>query len=278
MPYVNVGTEKKSDVLLSYADYGEGKPIVLIHGWPLSHRMWEQQIGFLVEAGYRVIAYDRRGFGESYKTWDGYDYDTLAADLDTLLSSLDLNDVTLVGFSMGGGEVARYIGTYGGSRVAKAVLMSAVTTYMIATEDNPDGFPEEVLQAMADAMKKDRISFIDEFNQNFVNWDTTGKNHLTQANLDYTFQIAAFANPRATLACAEAFSTTDFREDLKNFDVPTLVIHGEDDRIVPFEHSGKRAHEMIKGSELAIIEGGPHGITLTHAEKVNQKLLEFIQK
>lgn len=278
MPYVTVGSEKDKAILVSYADYGEGDPVVLIHGWPLSHRMWEQQISALVDAGYRVIAYDRRGFGDSYKPWNGYDYDTLASDLDALLTELNLTNVSLVGFSMGGGEVARYIGKYGTKRIKKAVLMSAVTPFFGKTDDNPDGVDESVFHGMLDGLTKDRPGFLKGFAESFVNWDKDGKDLISQAALDHSWDIAVWANPKATLDCVKAFAFTDFREDLKKFDVPTLVLHGTDDNIVPFEASGKRTHDSLPESELMIIEGGAHGLTYTQPKIVNQMLLDFLSR
>lgn len=276
MPYVNVGTEKDNDIKISYADYGTGKPVVLIHGWPLSHRMWEKQIIALTEAGYRVIAYDRRGFGESYKPWDGFDYDTLATDLHCLMEELDLHKVTLVGFSMGGGEVARYLSTHGSERVSKAVLMSAVTPYMLQTSDNPTGIDQAVFDGMLQGLLSDRPGFLEEFCKKFVNWDKDGKDLISQAALNHCWDIAVWASPKAAIACVKAFSSTDFRKDLAAIDVPTLVLHGDDDQIVPFESSGQLTHSLVAGSELVVIEGGAHGLTYTQPEKVNQVLLDFI--
>ena len=278
MPYLTVGIEKGKDINIGYADYGEGKPIILIHGWPLSHRMWEKQIAALTTAGYRVIAYDRRGFGESYKPWGGYEYDTFAADLNALITSLDLSEVTLVGFSMGGGEVARYIGTYGTSRIAKAVLMSSVTPYLLKTIDNPEGVEQRVFDGMVAGLMKDRPKFLEDFTKMFVNWDEDGKELLSQAALTNSWDIAVWASPKATVECVKAFSTTDFRHDLAKFTIPTLVLHGDSDKIVPFEVSGQRAHEMIPGSELVVITGGAHGLTYTQPEKVNEALLTFLAK
>lgn len=277
MPYLAVGTDKDSEVRLSYADYGEGKPVVLMHGWPLSHRMWEAQIPALVEAGYRVIAYDRRGFGDSDKPWTGYEYDTFASDLNTLLEELDLSEVSLVGFSMGGGEVARYIGTYGSERAEKAVLMSAVTPYLLKTDDNPDGVDESVFEEMLEGVRTDRPGFLEGFTKKFVNWDTDGKQILSEAALRHAWDIGVWASPKATLECIKAFSSTDFRDDLKKFDVPTLIMHGDADQIVPFEVSGQRAAELIPGSKTVIIKGGSHGITYTAPSEVNQALLAFLE-
>ena len=278
MPYVTVGSEKNEDILVSYADYGEGDPVVLIHGWPLSHRMWEHQIGALVADGKRVIAYDRRGFGESYKPWDGYDYDTLADDLNALMTKLDLHDAVLIGFSMGGGEVARYIGKYGSGRVKKVVLMSSVTPYLLKTDDNPLGVDGSVFQEMLAGLAKDRPGFLQTFGKNFFNWEKDGKDLVSQPALDHSWDIAVWASPKATMDCVTAFSSTDFRDDLQKIDVPTLILHGDDDNIVPFPASGERSHELVANSDIVIIEGGAHGLTYTQPELVNQILLDFMQK
>ncbi len=276
MPYITIDREKDMDVKLSYADYGVGKPVVLIHGWPLSHRMWEKQIGALVSAGCRVIAYDRRGFGESYKPWDGYDYDSFTADLAKLMDRLDLQDATLVGFSMGGGEVARYLSKYGSDRVSKAAFISSVTPYMLKTEDNPDGVDQSVFDGMIEKLQKDRPAFLEGFGKDFVNWDTDGRDLLSEASLRHSWDIAVWASPKATLDCVKAFSETDFRDDLKAITIPTLVIHGDADRIVPFGASGQRTHQMLKTSQLKVIPGGAHGLTYTHPDEINSLLIDFI--
>ncbi len=276
MPFITVGTEKGHDINLSYADYGEGRPVVLIHGWPLSHRMWEKQIAALVEAGYRVIAYDRRGFGESYKPWGGHDYDTLTSDLKLLMDELDLQDATLVGFSMGGGEVARYVGSYGTSRISKLVFMSAVTPYMMKTADNPDGADPATFDGMLKGLMQDRPGFLHEFCKAFFNWDKDGRQLMSQQAFDHSWDIAVWANPKATIDCVKAFSSTDFREDVKAINVPTLVMHGDADQTVPFEVSGQRTHALVKDSQLVVIAGGAHGLTYTQPEKVNQALLDFL--
>lgn len=278
MPYITVSTEKSNEVKISYADYGEGKPVILLHGWPLSHRMWEKQITALTQAGYRVIAPDRRGFGESYKPWNGYDYDTFAKDINILITELNLHDVALIGFSMGGGEIARYIGTYGSERISKIVLMSAVTPYLLKSDDNPDGVDKSVFDNMLSGLMADRPAFLHQFTKNFVNWDTDGKEILSQESIQHAWDIAVWASPKAAIDCVTAFSSTDFRADLAKFDVPTLVMHGDADQIVPFEVSGQRTHEAIEGSELVVIAGGAHGITYTQPEKVNFALLEFLNK
>lgn len=275
MAYVKVGEENGSPVELHYEDHGSGRPVVLIHGWPLSGRSWENQVPALVEAGHRVITYDRRGFGDSSQPWGGYDYDTFAADLDALLTHLDLSDVTLVGFSMGGGEVVRYIGKYGSARVSKAVLAAAVPPYLYKSDDNPEGgLDDATIQQFQDGVKSDRIAFLEEFTTGFF---SAGDQPLvSEPNRIYNRDIAAFASPKGTLDCITAFGRTDFRNDVAKVDVPTLVIHGDSDAVVPFEVSGKRSHEAIADSTLVVIEGGPHGINATHAEQFNRALLDFL--
>ncbi|WP_047865271.1 alpha/beta fold hydrolase [Rubrobacter aplysinae] len=276
MAFLKVGEENSTPVELYYEDHGSGSPVVLIHGWPLSGRSWENQVPALVSAGHRVITYDRRGFGSSSQPWAGYDYDTFAADLDALLTELDLRDVTLVGFSMGSGEVARYIGNYGTSRVSRAVLAAAVPPYLYQSEDNPDGgLDDATIQQFKDGVRGDRIAFLEEFTKNFF---TAGDRDdlVSEPSRLYHRDIAAFASPKGTLDCIEAFGRTDFREDLEKFDVPTLIIHGDSDGIVPFEVSGRRSHETIPDSTLALIEGAPHGLNATHPEDFNRALLDFL--
>ncbi|MCR2806010.1 alpha/beta fold hydrolase [Paenibacillus soyae] len=276
MAKVAVGQENGNAVELHYEDVGKGKPVVLIHGWPLSGRSWEKQVPALVEAGYRVITYDRRGFGQSSQPWDGYDYDTFAADLNQLILHLDLHDVTLVGFSMGGGEVARYIGTYGTERVAKAVLAGAVPPFLHKTSDNPDGgFDDAAIRGLQDGVKADRLAFLDTFTKNFfASGDRTDL--VSEEFRLYNRDIAAFASPKGTLDCISAFCYTDFRGDLEKFNLPTLILHGDSDAIVPVEISGQKAHERIAGSQLVVIQGGPHGFNATHAEEFNQALVQFL--
>lgn len=272
MPFI---TASKDETAIHYVDQGEGRPVVLVHGWPLSHRMWETQITALVDAGYRVIAYDRRGFGESGKPAGGYDYDTFAADLHDLLSALDLNGVALVGFSMGGGEVARYIGRHGTGRLAKAALLGAIPPFLLQTDDNPHGAPRAVFDGMVAGLKADRISFLDGFFPNFYNSDVADSG-VGPDLIAFSKWIAWAASPLATQACVTAFGTTDFRADLARFDVPTLVAHGDADRIVPIEGSALRSHAMIAGSRLEILKGAPHGFAATHAAALNALLIDFL--
>ncbi|MFA4928132.1 MAG: alpha/beta hydrolase [Patulibacter sp.] len=276
MPFLSL--PHADDVTLHYTDHGSGRPVVLIHGWPLSGRSWEGQEWALIEAGFRVITYDRRGFGSSSQPWEGYDYDTFAKDLDALLTDRDLRDVVLVGFSMGGGEVARYIGTYGTDRVSGAVFAAAVPPYLYKSDDNPDGgLDDATIEQFQQGVEHDRIGFLEEFTTNFfAAGDRTDL--ISEPQRQYAVQIASFASPKGTLDCITAFGKTDFRDDLGKIDVPTLVIHGDADAIVPFEVSGKRTHEAVANSELALIEGGPHGLNLTHSAEFNDALLGFVKR
>lgn len=275
MPKLTVGSENKSAVELYYEDHGAGKPVVLIHGWPLSGRSWEAQVPALVAAGFRVITYDRRGFGGSSQPWQGYDYDTFAADLDALMRHLDLRNATLVGFSMGGGEVARYVGRYGTERVAKAVFAAAVPPYLLKTKDNTDGGLDDATIAELEAgVRTDRIAFLEEFTHKF--FSAGGKLKVSEAQREHARDIAAFASPKGTLDCISAFGRTDFRADLRKLSIPTLVIHGDSDAIVPFEVSGKRTAASVEGATLVVIKGGPHGLNASHAEEFNKALLAFL--
>jgi len=275
MPMLKVAHEGTHPVELHYEDYGSGKPVVLIHGWPLSGRSWEAQVPALVAAGHRVIAYDRRGFGGSSQPWSGYDYDTFAADLNELMTQLDLQHATLVGFSMGGGEVARYISTYGTKRVAKAVFAAAVTPYLYKSADNPDGgLDDATIAGFKGGISADRIAFLDGFSTNF--FSASGTLKVSQAQRAYALDIASIASPKGTLDCVLAFAHTDFRADLAKVTVPTLVIHGDADAIVPFEVSGARTHKSIAGSTLVLIKGAPHGFNLSHAAEFNKGLLDFL--
>ncbi|MGI4778846.1 MAG: alpha/beta fold hydrolase [Janthinobacterium lividum] len=275
MPTITVADKGNPPVHLHYQDQGSGKPVVLIHGWPLSGRSWEAQVTALVEAGYRAITYDRRGFGESSQPWTGYDYDTLATDLNDLLTQLDLTDVTLVGFSMGGGEVARYIANHGTARVRRAVFAGAVPPYLYKSDDNPDGGLDDATIAQFEkSVKTDRLAFLEDFSKNF--FSAGGKLLVSEAQRVHAVRIAAFASPKGTLDCIAAFGRTDFRTDLTKIDIPTLVIHGDSDAIVPLEVSGARTHAAIPGSVLTVVKGAPHGFNLSHAAEFNEGLLAFL--
>lgn len=280
MARVQVGTENGAPIELHYTDQGSGSPVVLIHGWPLSGRSWENQVPALIEAGHRVITYDRRGFGASSQPWSGYDYDTFAADLDALLTHLDLSDVTLVGFSMGGGEVARYVGRHGTGRIARTVFAAAVPPYLYQSDDNPDGgLDDATIQQFQGGVAGDRIAFLEGFTTSFfAAGDRTDL--ISEPSRQYHRHIAEFASPKGTLDCIDAFGRTDFRGDLQKLSdagIPTLVIHGDADAIVPFEVSGKRTLEAVHDARLALIEGGPHGLNATHPAEFNRALVDFLR-
>jgi non-heme chloroperoxidase len=259
-----------------YKDWGSGQPVIFSHGWPLDADMWEYQMHFLAERGYRAIAYDRRGFGRSSQPWDGYNYDTFADDLSLLIDRLDLKDVVLVGFSMGGGDVARYIGRHGSSRVAKAVLLSAVTPLFITTQNHPQGVDRSVFDGIKAGILADRPQFLDDFGALFYGTNREGSK-VSKGMLTQTLSIALLASIKATVDCVTAFSETDFYDDLKKFDVPTLVVHGDDDQVVPFEATGKLAAAAIAGSQLKVYKGAPHATAYTHKDQFNADLLAFLK-
>ena len=276
MNFIKAGTDATGHpVELNYVDYGQGKPVVLIHGWPLDLQSWEYQLAELPLHGLRVVAYDRRGFGKSGKPWDGYDYDTLADDLKAVLDGLDLHDVTLVGFSMGGGEVARYMSRHGGARVGKVVFISSVTPYLLKTDDNPDGVAKSTFDQMIEGIGKDRPGFLATFGKQF--YGVGALSHpVSQPTLDWSQHIALQGTPRATTECVKAFSATDFRQDLPGIAVPALFIHGEADKTVPLEHSAELAVKLVPGAQLITYDGEPHGLNVTAADRLNKDLLEFI--
>jgi pimeloyl-ACP methyl ester carboxylesterase len=277
MNFINAGKENSCNIDIYYEDYGSGKPVVLIHGWPLSSSSWEKQIPSLIEAGYRVIAYDRRGFGHSSKPASGYNYDTLAEDLNKIMTKLNLRDATLVGFSMGGGEVARYLSKYGSERVSKAVFMSAIPPFLLKTSDNPEGVDGSIFDGMKKAIKADRPAFLSEFFANFYNVDNLIGTKISDEVVRLSWNIGAGASPKGTLDCVSAW-LVDFREELKRINIPVLIMHGNADRILPLAATGKRTPEFVKGSRLVIIEGAPHGMNWTHAEEINRELLAFLNE
>ncbi|WP_149208142.1 alpha/beta fold hydrolase [Flavobacterium johnsoniae] len=267
--------ETAKNVKLYVKDYGKGKPVILIHGWPLSNEMWEYQIDFLVKNNYRVIAYDRRGFGKSSQPWDGYDYDTLSDDLSEIIEQLELENVTLVGFSMGGGEVVRYFSRHQGKGIAKAALISSIIPFLLKTEDNPEGRPKEKTEATAASIHEDRIGFLDNFGKIFFGVNIINK-PLSTPLLEYYRDLCSAASPRATLQCAESLNTTDFRDELHTIKVPTLIIHGTDDKNVPIEVSSEKTAKAIQNNTFIVYEGAPHGLFYTEKDKLNKDLLEFL--
>ncbi|OXE97011.1 alpha/beta hydrolase [Flavobacterium johnsoniae UW101] len=267
--------ETAKNVKLYVKDYGKGKPVILIHGWPLSNEMWEYQIDFLVKNNYRVIAYDRRGFGKSSQPWDGYDYDTLSDDLSEIIEQLELENVTLVGFSMGGGEVIRYFSRHQGKGIAKVALISSIIPFLLKTEDNPEGRPKEKTEATAASIHEDRIGFLDNFGKIFFGVNIINK-PLSTPLLEYYRDLCSAASPRATLQCAESLNTTDFRDELHTIKVPTLIIHGTDDKNVPIEVSSEKTAKAIKDNTFIVYEGAPHGLFYTEKDKLNKDLLEFL--
>jgi len=275
MPHLTVGHENSGNIDLYYEDHGSGKTVVLIHGWPLSGASWEKQIAALLEAGHRVITYDRRGFGRSSQPSTGYDYDTFAEDLHKLVTKLDLRDFALVGFSMGGGEVARYLGTYGSGRAVKAVFIASVPPFLLKTADNPEGVDGSVFEGIKKAIIADRPAFLSAFLANFYNVDVLGGTRISDQVVQANWNVAVGASAKGTLDCVSAW-VSDFRNDLPRINLPTLVIHGDSDRILPIAATGIRTHKAVNGARLVVVEGGPHGLTWTHAEKVNRELLAFL--
>ena len=275
MSRITVGTENSADIEIHYEDHGSGQPVVLIHGYPLDGNSWERQERELLAAGYRVITYDRRGFGRSSQPTVGYDYDTFAADLNALLEHLDLSDIVLGGFSMGSGEVTRYLGNYGSARVSKAALFGAIPPFLLKTDDNPDGVDGQVFEDIKSAIVKDRYAYFKDFLDNFYNVDTFAPDRISDQAWQASFNVAAGASPYATYACVDAW-LTDFRDDLPKIDVPTLVVHGTADRILPFSATAERLPDLIKDVKLVTVEGGPHNVGWTHPEELNPALLEFL--
>jgi non-heme chloroperoxidase len=276
MPTVKVGTENSADIEIHYEDHGAGQPVVLIHGYPLSGRGWDKQVPALLDAGYRVITYDRRGFGKSSQPAEGYDYDTFAADLSALLEQLDLRDAVLVGHSMGTGEVTRYLGRYGSARVAQGVLVAPIPPYLLQTPDNPDGVPQSLFDGFAAAATADTPAWMKGFLDNFYNFDTLRGTLISDQAFQTSWNLAVTASATAAVACIATWAT-DFRADLPEIDVPILVIQGDADQVLPLDKTGRRLPGLIKDAQLVVIEGGPHAIPWTHAAQVNTALLAFLR-
>jgi non-heme chloroperoxidase len=275
MPYITVGKENSAAIELYYEDHGSGQPVVLIHGYPLDGHSWEKQLPVLLEAGKRVVTYDRRGFGRSSQPTAGYDYDTFAADLKAVVDTLDLHDIVLGGFSMGTGEVTRYLGTYGSERVAKAMLFGPIPPFLLQTGDNPQGVPESVFDGFKDTIHKDRYAWFKFFFDNFYNVDKLAGTRISTEAWNASFQVAAGSSAFATLACVQTW-LTDFRGDLPKIDVPLLVMQGTEDRILPIDATGRRLPALVKDVQFVEVEGGPHNIGWTHADEVNETLIKFI--
>ena len=258
-----------------YQEYGEGKPVIFIHGWPLNHEMWEYQLLELSKYNIRCIAYDRRGFGKSDATWENYDYDTLAADLNNLITHLKLSEVTLVGFSMGGGEIARYIGKYGTEKIKKVVLISSVTPYMLQTNDNSEGIKKEIFDDMIDKIIADRPEFLKEFGKQFYGVDMLNQ-PVSKATLQWNQMQCLMSSLNATVDCVRSFSETDFRNDLKKIDIPVLIIHGDADKTVPINVSGDKTAALLPHAKYIVYANAAHGLFITEKEKLNADLLHFI--
>jgi len=274
MPFIESAGQQEN-IRLYYEDWGKGQPLVFIHGWPSSHQMWEYQLTYFAAKGYRVISYDRRGFGQSSKPWEAYDYNTLAADLKLVLDTLDLKDVVLIGFSMGGGEVIRYCSKYNAERVKKIALISSVIPFMLKTADNPDGIDQKVFDGFIEKILDDRPAFLTGFGKDF--FGETFINHpVSQPLLDWAHSLTLPASPKATIDCIGSFSATDFRKDLDSIKLPTLIIHGSSDKTVPIEVSSDRTAKMIPGAIYKVYEGAPHGLFVTDKEQLNKDLEEFI--
>lgn len=277
MPFITVGSENSTSIDLYYEDHGQGQPVVLIHGYPLDGHSWEKQSAALLKAGYRVITYDRRGFGQSSQPTTGYDYDTFAADLKVVLDTLDLNNVVLVGFSMGTGEVGRYLGTYGSQRVAKAAFLASLEPFLLQTQDNPAGVPQEVFDGILAAVTADRYAYFTDFYKNFYNTDENLGTRLSEEALRNSWNVAAGASWFASSAAVPTW-VTDFRNDIPKIDVPSLILHGTADRILPIDVTARLFRGLLPKADYVEIAGAPHGLLWTHGEEVNEALLAFLAK
>jgi non-heme chloroperoxidase len=276
VPYITVGEENACPIDLYYEDHGSGPPVVMIHGFPFSGTAWEKQVSPLLMAGYRTITYDRRGFGRSSQPATGYDYDTFAGDLAKVMMALDLRDATLVGHSMGTGEVTRYLSAYGSERVNKAVLISPIPPFLLKTSDNPEGVDKSLFDGFVQSIMNDRAAFQTEFVKNFFNPDQNLGKRVSEDAMRAHWNIAMTASPIGTAACVPAW-LIDFRPDLPRIDVPVQIIQGDQDRVLPFPATGQRLVNMLPGSDLTVLEGAPHGIPWTHADEINAQLMTFLK-
>ncbi|MET9697006.1 alpha/beta hydrolase [Streptomyces sp. NPDC006529] len=277
MAFITVGQENSTAIDLYYEDHGTGQPVVLIHGYPLDGHSWEKQAAALLKAGHRVITYDRRGFGRSSQPTTGYDYDTFAADLNTVMETLDLTDAVLVGFSMGTGEVGRYLGTYGSGRVAKAAFLASLEPFLLKTDDNPEGVDGSVFEGIEQAVTADRYAYFSAFYQDFYNLDENLGTRISEEAVRHSWNVAAGASWYASLACVATW-TTDFRADVRKINVPALILHGTADRILPIEATGERFRKALPQADYVVVEGAPHGLLWTHAQEVTDALLAFLAK
>jgi non-heme chloroperoxidase len=274
---ITVGKENSMPIDLYYEDLGDGQPVVLIHGYPLNGHSWERQTKALLDAGYRVIAYDRRGWGQSSQPTTGHDYDTYAADLNELLEQLEITDIVLAGFSMGTGEVTRYLGTYGSERVQKAALFGAIPPFLLKTDDNPEGVDGSVFEGIKEAAIKDRYVWFKQFFDDFNNVDKLHPERISDQALQASFNVACMGSAYSSVACVDTW-LTDFRDDLPKIDVPMLVVHGTEDRILPFESTAARLPDLIDDVKVVPVEGGPHNIGWTHPEVLNPLFVAFLEK
>jgi non-heme chloroperoxidase len=275
MSFLKVGSENQTDIKLYYTDHGRGEPVILIHGYPFSGMAWERQEAFLLEQGYRVITYDRRGFGKSSQPSKGYDYDTFASDLDTLINTLDLTGVTLIGHSMGTGEIARYIGKFGSSKVSRAIMVSPIPPFLLKTPDNETGVERQIFEDFKQAIKEDRYAFMTEFLDKFYSRSFMNGEKVSDEKLRADFNLGVSSSPIGFLRCVDSW-IEDFRDDVESMHLPLLVVQGDDDQILPLESTGK-ALTSLKG-ELHVISGGSHGIPWTHADEINQAMMKFMEK
>lgn len=276
MPFIKTNSTTKSHAIdIFYQEYGAGKPVIFIHGWPLNHEMWEYQFNELPKHKIRCIAYDRRGFGKSERPWEGYNYNTMADDLNDLINQLNLSQIVLVGFSMGGGEIARYIGKYGNDKIEKVIFISSVTPFRLKTPDNPDGTEKEVFQETINALHSDRPAFLEDFGKRFYGVSLLNQ-PVSMALLNWNQTLCLNSSAKATTECVRAFSETDFTDDLKKITVPVLIIHGNDDNIVPINVSGDKTATLIPSAKYIIYEDAPHGLFITEKEKLNNDLIKFI--
>ncbi len=279
MQYIKAKSLESSDeVKLYYEDYGQGKPVILIHGWPLNHEMWEYQINTIVESGFRCIAYDRRGFGLSGKPWNGYNYDQFAADLKSIIDKLELKDITLIGFSMGGGEVIRYLSKYGSEKIAKAVLISSVIPFLLKTPDHEEGVPAEIFDEMVAGIKKDRPAFMKAWGKQFYSAGAEMPRTISNEIADWTQTHALVASSKASIDCITAFSQTDFRNEIKALTMPTLIIHGDEDKIVPIKTTSEKLAKLTPQAEYIVYKGSPHGLFISNKDKLNEDLIKFLKK